>query len=223
MRSVYRSGGRTQDSGVTLRKVNMRRIICLAAFAVFALTAPATVTAGTLPRAFRRSPYRLELRQNGKAVTIAAHQATLKAAPFELVLTLPRKAGVLLNVSLTPTIFKRAAAAKRLTKGMPLGSGSGMAEHPRNPKRELWSSSTGSHYLYYKSAKEHRFSRVRVSGDRLIGARRVESVVDIHGTKKRLRIANLKGRSLYLVALRTRYTPAGSQEIWRDFLRLSFH
>lgn len=190
--------------------------------ALLVVLAPSAVEAGKLPRAFDRTPYRLELRQNGKAVPIVKHQASLKAAPFDLVLNLPRKAGVLLNVSLAPAVYKRAAAGKRLNKGLPMGPGTGMAEHPRNPKRVLWSTSQGSHYLYHQSATEHRFSSVRVSGEQLVGTRRVEAVVDVHGKRRRLTVAQLKGRSLYLVALRSRYTAKGSQEVWRDYLRLTF-
>ena len=188
---------------------------------------PSDAHAGDLPRAFARKAPQLQIWQKGRAVTAVKHRVTLKAAPFELRLRLPRPAGggsvgALLNASFSPTLFRRAASGKALITSVPLSPGSGMAEYPRNPRAELWTSSRGSHYLYYRDQRQHRFSTVKVQGRTILGVRRVATIVDIHGSKRHLAAGQLKGKTLYLVLVRKGKQGGTAVERWRHYLRVDF-
>lgn len=179
--------------------------------------------AGKLPRAFKRSGYGVRVLQNGRFVPVNKGAVQLRKAPFVLELTLPGKGrGVLVNVSASPVIYQRAKAGKRLLDGPPLGPGSGMAEHTLNKARELWLSASGSHYLYYQSATDHRFSSVKLKAGRVIGRRGVAKLADLDAKTGTQPLAQWRGKDLYLVLLASTYGTAGAEERWRQTLHLRF-
>lgn len=179
--------------------------------------------AGNLPRAFRSGAYGVRVLQNGRVAPVKKGGALLRKAPFVLELTLPGKGrGILLNASASAVIYQRAKAGQRLLDGPPLGPGSGMAEAVLNKARELWLSASGSHYLYYQSATDHRFSSVTLKAGRVIGRRGVAKLADLDAKTGTQPLAQWRGKDLYLVLLASSYGKAGAEERWRQTLHLRF-
>ncbi|MCA9668742.1 MAG: hypothetical protein KC503_24280 [Myxococcales bacterium] len=199
---------------------NARLLWCVVVFAALA-SLPSTAAAGrSRISAFSRGhSSNLVIRQNGRRlVPDKRGRVTLAAKPFTIVVTVPSGRGVMLNVSANGALFNAARAGRFIGNHPALSAGSGMAEHSFNRDKELFTSDSGSHYLYVDIKRgEHRFSSYAVRGSKIRGFRVVDRIWDVD-TKKRTRIKRWRGKQLYLVAR----LGNGQTEKWRAFLALRF-
>jgi hypothetical protein len=168
------------------------------------------------PASAQKSVYRVFIEQGGKRIAARKGRVTLRARPFTLVLVTPSPtSGVMVNVSFARQTFDQARLGKPLTDSGPLSPGHGMAEGKPGPS--LWASDKGSHYLF-----KSRFHRVKDGPGRFLGYRDVQFIVALDSSKKKLPIASLRGKRLYLSLLRSVYKDGRAQEAWRAALELSF-
>lgn len=148
---------------------------------------------------------------------------TLRKEPFRIVIALQRDTGVLLNASLSRQLYDRSRKNSPLGDKPPLGTASGMAESLNNPDKELWLSDKGSHYLFAKGAKEHRFDRVVFSKAGFVGHRTVAKIVQLDKKKKAVDLGQWS-KDIYLVFRAVHYDAKKQAHIerWRFALRLRF-
>jgi hypothetical protein len=194
-------------------------------------SAPAT-RAEARPKAARRpaprlavfdSVLRIGLEQEGRAVRIDEHEASLRKGPFEILITTQDATrGILMNVSLKPELYERARRGQDL-EGY-FQPGTGMAEEAVVKKKELYVSDFNSHHylLHNPEMKTNRYHEVRKTEDGFRCRRSVEQLYLVP-SRKTIRIADLGHDALYLVFFLGLARNDRSVEQERGFVKIRFH
>ncbi|MDY0091624.1 MAG: hypothetical protein RBT80_02890 [Candidatus Vecturithrix sp.] len=170
------------------------------------------------------SPYfAIGFAQDGKIVPITNHQVILAKRPFTILLYLKQPDGILVNASFAPQSFTQAEAGAPLADIVGF-SDLGMAEEPFNPKTLLMISSNAPHYWYYEHDAHHRFNHVTLQHNMLVCERIVGQVMDRDASKTLQSIRNIRENALYLVFMKTEWTPDFRQqrEKQREFVQILF-
>lgn len=126
------------------------------------------------------TPFRVSVEQEGIALEAVDGRVSLKPAPFDLVLHLPRSMGIKVHASLDGTTHALAMAGVAL-EALPGFAETGMAEGLFNTELELLLSPDAPNYLFYDSEEEHRFNAV--SGSPEEGYRCVRTVASLYAVE----------------------------------------
>jgi len=200
-----------------------RRRRTLATLAVVAVLGPVAVTPSAEGRKAKGAHFALWIEQGGVVVPARGGVVRLAPAPFVLCVLFRRKGGVSLNASTSPATFNALKRNKPLAQIKGLPPAGGMAEAPGNKQRELWLAKAGYHYLYIKSSTDHRFSKIARRGGATLGRRAVAKLFDVD-KKRAITLSTMKGRTLYLSAVKTSWKKnhSGQNEHQRLALELRF-
>ena len=163
------------------------------------------------------------IQQDGKAIPINNHQASLQKKPFTLVFYLKQPDGILINAAVTPASFDRAQAGKPF-EDIPGFSDLGMAEETFNPKVMLILSEHAPHYWYYENEANHRFNAVKREEGIFVCERIVANVLYREPTPKFVALKDMPDNALYLVFMRTEWTQDFRQQLerQREYVKIMF-
>ncbi len=121
--------------------------------------------------------------QDGKQIPIENHIAKVKKAPFKVVVDMPDKTGVFVNISNEGGTFhsglKNVSASK--LKGF---SKPAIYEYWKNSNKELLISKTKPNFWFIETAAKSRFSSYEKVNGRYICSREVEQLYDVDLHKK---------------------------------------
>jgi hypothetical protein len=163
------------------------------------------------------------LEQDGRAVPIVNHQATLQKRSFTIVVSLAQPDGILVNASFAADSYDSAQAGRPLSDIVGF-TDLGMAEEAFNPQAALMASRRAPHYWYYQHDANHRFNDVRRREGRLVCRRIVANIMDRDATRHFTPLDQLAENTLYLVFMNTEWTQDFSRQLekQRDYLKLVF-
>tara|TARA_R110002050_G_scaffold297339_2_gene458633 strand:+ start:49555 stop:50184 length:630 start_codon:yes stop_codon:yes gene_type:complete len=144
---------------------------------------------------YPKSNFSAYIIQNGKRLPIDKHVVQLKREPFEVVVDMPDKNGVFVNVSFNAGTYNGALRNVQVAdlKGF---QNVAMYEVWKNPNQELLVSDDQPSYWFIDSRINHRFSYYDWVNNRYIGTREVQYVYDVNMNIK-YEIKDVK-KSLYL-------------------------
>ncbi|GAK59148.1 hypothetical protein U27_06124 [Candidatus Vecturithrix granuli] len=206
----------------TLKRGYMQRFIHCLLFFTFFLTMIGWAW-GQIPPQNSMTYFSVGFSQDGKIIPVTNHQVVLAKRPFTILLYLKQPDGILVNASFAPQSFKQAQTGAPLTdiEGF---SDLGMAEEPFNPKTLLMVSAIAPHYWYYEHDTHHRFNQVTLQNNILVCERIVGQIMDRDASKTMKSIREIKENALYLVFMKTEWTPDFRQqyEKQREFIQVLF-
>jgi hypothetical protein len=165
---------------------------------------------------------RIGLEQEGRAVRIEGHEASLKKGPFDLLLTIhDARRGILMNVSLKPELYERARRGQDLVGYFQPGTG--MAEEAVVRKKELFISDLNSHHylIHDPTKKTSRYHEVTQTEEGFRCRRSVEELFFVP-SRKSVRIVDLGHDALHLVFFLGLPRADRSVEQQREYVKLRF-
>lgn len=164
---------------------------------------------GEIPGAFT-----VYFEQNGKRIDPAKGAVTLSAAPFDLVIELPEKGGVLVNASLEPFTYKPAHKGKPKEKLLGFVNPV-LQEGYLNKGKEILLADDAPAYWFYENDSTHSFNTVVNDNGAFICKRRIEKITFAKTGQKEVIEGNMP--SLYLVFMRVQKTATGKELELRRF------
>jgi hypothetical protein len=137
---------------------------------------------GAMPPKFPVHHFIAYIKQNGKQLPINYHVVKVKREPFEIVVDMPDKEGVFVNISFSKNTYKNAL------KNIPFDNLQGFSEPAiyevwKNPNKELLVSNTRPCFWFIESSLNHRFSNYEWVNKRYICTRKVDAIYDINKHK----------------------------------------
>jgi hypothetical protein len=122
----------------------------------------------------------VEIVQNGQVSSTETGQVQLARAPFTLRVTLPQPLPVKLNLNADDANFIALQPGFVFTEDclQALCTGMDVAEERLNPTQVLFVDPQSTHYLYYQSPDDHRWSRATVDANGAVFERDVALLND---------------------------------------------
>jgi hypothetical protein len=121
--------------------------------------------------------FEVEVFQNNQKLEIKNNIVQLQKLPFEIHVITEQPQGIVINTCLSDSNIVS------LQKGTPLNDMEfflyGMAEDMFNPDQEILIHSHAPSYWYYDDSLNHRFSKVEIESNRIIGIRRIAQMTNI--------------------------------------------
>jgi hypothetical protein len=121
--------------------------------------------------------FEVALFQDGKQVSIDNHVAILKKRTFDIHLISYEPQGVAINTCLSDSNMIQLASGKPYDQLDFMQYG--MAEDMFNPDQEILIHSHAPSYWYYDDDYNHRFTRVELNKDQIIGIRHIEQMTNV--------------------------------------------
>ena len=164
--------------------------------------------------------FEVALFQDGKQVIIDNHIAVLKKRPFDIHLISYEPQGIVINTCLSDSNMIQLASGKPYDQLDFMQYG--MAEDMFNPDQEILIHSHAPSYWYFDDNFNHRFTRVELNKDQIIGIRHIEQMTDVE-TGEIISSANFPSH-LYLGFLSSVWNAETftSKEFHRDYLTIVF-
>lgn len=136
-------------------------------------------TLGAVPPKFPAHHFKAYIVQDGKQLPINYHVVDVKRKPFQIVVDMPDKEGVFVNVSFSKNTYKNAL------KNVPFKDLNGFSESAiyevwKNPNNELLVSNTKPSFWFIESRLNHRFSDYEWVNNRYICTRQVNAIYDVN-------------------------------------------
>jgi len=134
---------------------------------------------GAVPPKFPAHHFKAYIVQDGKQLPINYHVVDVKRKPFQIVVDMPDKEGVFVNVSFSKNTYKNAL------KNVPFKDLNGFSEAAiyevwKNPNNELLVSNTKPCFWFIESRLNHRFSDYEWVNNRYICTRQVNTIYDVN-------------------------------------------
>lgn len=142
----------------------------------------------------RRDDFAIYIEQDGKLMAITDRTATLRKAPFTLVVVFPAPSDVLVNCNDSPALFD---APRSLGKA-PLDF---IAEAPGNPQHQVVLTEGAYHRWFIERGPSHTFESVTMKDAVFHGRRTIEAF--LRPGSARRPIESLEGNALYFVFVST--------------------
>lgn len=160
------------------------------------------------------------LVQEGKPVPIVDHLAVLKKRPFDIHLISYEPQGIVINTCLSDSNLIQLASGKPYSELDFMLYG--MAEEMFNPDQEILIHSHAPSYWYYDDPSNHRFTRMELNQDQIIGIRHIEQMTNVE-TGEVIASAQFPPH-LYLCFLSSVWNSETftSKEFHRDYLTIAF-
>jgi hypothetical protein len=162
--------------------------------------------------------FAVSIEQDGKPVAVKDHEATLRKAPFDILVDLPGKGSfVYVNTSFADAMYEKAKTNKPL--GREFRPGLFMAEGDRNAEKDIIPGPDAIHSWYYETDQDNRFNEVKPSGAGFRGRR---TVANAYLDGKDVKVEDWKDSTLYLVFLSGEGKPDASETVerQREYLKL---
>ncbi len=164
--------------------------------------------------------FEVSLFQDGNQVPIINHIAQLKKRPFDIHLISYEPQGVVINTCLSDSNMNQLASGKPYDQLEFMKYG--MAEEMFNPDQEILIHSHAPSYWYFDDTLNHRFTRVELNQNQIIGIRHIEQMTNVE-TGDVISSAHFPSH-LYLSLLSSVWNSETftSKEFHRDYLTIVF-
>ncbi len=170
-----------------------------------------------------QADFSVGFQQDGVNVPISDHQVILKKKSFTIVVYFKNQDSVLVNASFAADSFEQAKIGKPFAE-IEGFKDLGMAEEAFNPKALLMMSAQAPHFWYYDHQANHRFNDVMRTKDIFSCHRIIAQIMYRDTTREMISIKDLTENALYLVFMKTEWTPNFREQIekQREYIKVIF-
>jgi hypothetical protein len=193
-------------------------VISLLAAALAGCVPPATPVVDGIPDegvVGTRADFAVYIEQDGKLAAIQDHTASLRKAPFTLVLVFSAPSSVLVNCADSPGLFDSAVRPE------PYPTGDVIAEAGGNPQHQVVLTDRAYHRWFVSPGTSHTFESITMKDGTYHCRRTIEAFVRPEAPRRR--IESLEGNALYFVFV-SRVPELGRSVVrHRERLKVEFH